>query len=307
MDTVDNSENVIDPDAVDRASVVKLAAEHGLTLDPESLRRNDFGLDFLVVHATADDGVGWILRIPRSRRVMPLAAVEGRVLELLKSRVSFDFPDWRIHSDRLIAYPALPGTPGLEITADGTTEWFVDVNDPVFAASLGDVLAELHSVPPELAVDAGIPLFSPVEVRARWLDEIDVVAAEFTISAELLDSWDEWLNDASFWPEHSVLTHGEVYPGHTMVSDSAITGLIDWTTAEVGDPARDLSVQQSLASPESFEITLEHYHRGGGRTWPRFIEHCRRLNSTDALTFAQFALETGDVRHKQTAAEMLNP
>lgn len=307
MDTVDNSGQELDPDAIDRASVVKLAAEHGLTLDPESLRRNDIGLDFLVVHAADSEGVAWILRIPRSHRVMPRASVEGRVLKLLTRRVSFDVPDWRIHTNRLIAYPALPGTPGLELGADGETNWFVDVNDPVFAASLGKVLAELHSVPPELAVDAGIPLFNPVEVRARWLDEIDVVAAEFTISAELLDSWDEWLNDASFWPEHSVLTHGEVYPGHTMVSDNAITGLIDWTTAEVGDPARDLSVQQSLASPESFEITLEHYHRGGGRTWPRFIEHCRRLNSTDALTFAQFALETGDVRHKQTAAEMLNP
>lgn len=291
----------------DNPAILALAAAHGLELVRESLRRNDIGLDFLVVHADSVDGDPWILRIPRHPSVMERAAVEGRVLELLRTRVNFAVPDWRIHTERLIAYPPLPGYPGLELSDDGTPEWFVDVDDPMFAGTLGDVLAQLHQVPVSLTLDTGVAVLDPVEVRARWLDDIDVVTAEFPVAASLLDKWDAWLSDRSYWPEHSVLTHGEVYPGHTLVSEGAITGLIDWTTAEVGDPARDLAVQQSLASPESFELTLEHYRRGGGRTWPRIVEHCQLLHSTDALTYALYALETHDPVHRRAAAELLNP
>lgn len=288
-------------------AVLALATEHGLHLDPTTVRHNEIGLDFLVVHANTVDGDPWILRIPRSPGVMDRVAVEGRILQLLKPRVSFAVPDWQIYTRQLIAYPSLPGTPGLELAADGTPDWFVDVNDPVFAGTLGDVLAELHNLPPELAIDTGVPIHGPDEVRSHWLDDIDIVAAEFPIATSLLDRWDEWLSNPTYWPEHSVLTHGEVYPGHTMVTDGAITGLIDWTTVEIGDPARDLAVQQSLATKESFAITLEHYQRGGGRVWPRIEEHCHILNSTDALTYALYALETGDPEHRRSAAELLNP
>lgn len=59
--------------------------------------------------------------------------------------------------------------------------------------------------------------------------------------------WDDALqsNEESYWPQHSVLTHGKVYAGHTRAAEERITGILDWTTAAVGDPATDLIFHQT--------------------------------------------------------------
>ena len=55
-------------------------------------------------------------------------------------------PDWRISSPELIAYPLLPGTPGLSEETDGSVTWHVDIASPAYAASLGEVVAQLHAI-----------------------------------------------------------------------------------------------------------------------------------------------------------------
>jgi aminoglycoside phosphotransferase (APT) family kinase protein len=37
------------------------------------------------------------------------------------------------------------------------------------------------------------------------------------------------------------LIHGDPGPGHILVQEGAVTGIIDWTDAHLGDPALDLS------------------------------------------------------------------
>jgi aminoglycoside phosphotransferase (APT) family kinase protein len=37
------------------------------------------------------------------------------------------------------------------------------------------------------------------------------------------------------------LIHGDLGPGHILVQDGAVTGIIDWTDSHLGDPALDLS------------------------------------------------------------------
>lgn len=289
------------------AAILNLARAHGLALNPESFRIIEMGLDFRVVLADTPDGQGWALRIPRRPAVMEQSQVEGEVLKLVAPHLSASLPDWRIHSGTLIAYPSLPGVPGLELDEEGKPAWAVDPATADYSLSLAELLAQLHHIDSDEAAETGVPVHTPEQARQEWRDRINQVAAEFTIAGHLRDRWEAWLAEDSYWPEHSVLTHGEIYPGHTLVREGRISGVLDWTTAAVTDPAKDFLFHQATATPEAFELTLNRYRELGGRTWPRLAEHCAEMFSANALGYGSYALTTGDPAHREAAAAGLNP
>lgn len=291
----------------DRSAILSLAARHDLDLDPEDLRVIEAGLDFRVAIGRAADGQRWVLRMPRRPDVLDRAEVEGRLLELVAPRLSIAVPDWRIRSAELIAYPLLPGEPGLTLAEDGTPQWHVDVSSTTYSAMLGQVIAQLHAIDVEEARATGVEVRSPQESRQQWRDDIARVADAFEVSPALLERWTAWVDENSYWPGHSVLTHGEIYPAHTLVEGERLTAVLDWTTAGVGDPARDLTFQQAGTPPEAFATLLEHYEAGGGRTWPRLAEHCAEMFAASPIAYGVFVLETGDETHRAAAEAGLNP
>lgn len=294
-------------DITHSSDILHLAAAHDLDLDAGSLRGNEMGLDFRVVLARTTTGEDWVLRIPRRPDVLARAAVEGRVLRLITPRLSVAVPDWRIHTEELIAYPQLPGEPGLELEMDGTPVWRVDVSSQPFAQSLGDLLAELHAVDRDEAAAAGVEAHTPDELRRMWRDDIQRVTQGFTVAGRLLDRWEAWLDDQSYWPGHTVFTHGEIYPAHTLIRAGRISAVLDWTTAAVSDPARDFLFHQHSATPGAFRATVDRYVEGGGRSWPRLAEHCAEMFSASPVAYGLFALDTGDESHLEAAAAQLNP
>ena len=289
------------------ATIRDLSATHGLELDESSIEVNEMGLDFRVAIVRTVQGERWVLRIPRRRDVMNRAEVEGRLLRMVAPHLSAAVPEWRIHTPELIAYPILPGVPGLELDDQGEPEWRVDVSASSFATSLGDFLSQLHAVDIDDARATGIETRSPSEVRDSWRADIETVAANFEIADHLRTRWDVWLQDDSYWPEFSVLTHGEIYPGHTLVVDNAITAVLDWTTASVSDPAKDFMFHQATASAEAFNFTVRRYIERGGRVWPRLADHCAEMFSASPVNYGIYALATGEKEHREAAAAQLNP
>ncbi|MGY5766337.1 macrolide 2'-phosphotransferase [Brachybacterium sp. DNPG3] len=284
-----------------------LAAEHGLHLEPSSLRFEEMGLDFRIAFARDADGRDWVLRIPRRPDASERAEVEARLLAFIGPRLDVAVPDWRIRSDRLIAYPLLPGEPGLTVGADGGVSWRVDMASAEYARSLAEVLAQLHALDADMAAATGIPRRGAAEERERRRSDLERVASAFEISPALRESWEAWLADDGLWPELAVPTHGEVYPAHTLVEGGRITAVIDWTTAAVGDPARDLQFHCASAPEESFTALLEHYRELGGEPGDRIVDRCRALFSASPLEYGLYALETGDPAHREAAAAALNP
>lgn len=293
------------PDDLD--DLLALAGTHGLDLEGSSLRTEEMGLDFRVAIARARDGRDWVMRIPRRADVLSRADIEGKVLDLVAPQLDVAVPDWRISSPELIAYPLLPGTPGLSVETDGSVTWHVDIASPAYAASLGEVVAQLHAIDAAEAAATGIEVRSPAQEREDWQRDLGRVSAEFEISPALWGRWTAWIAEDSYWPQHSVLTHGEIYPAHTLVEGERISALLDWTTAAIGDPARDLMFHQVSAPPEIFERALEAYVAGGGRIWPRLAEHCTEMFSAAPVAYGLFALETGEAEHRAAAAAVLNP
>lgn len=293
--------------AADATAITRLAAEHNLDVDPETITVNELGLDFRVAIVDAVDGQRWVLRIPRRAEVMTRANIEGRVLQRIAPHLPVAVPDWRIHTDGLIAYPILPGAPGLTLQPDGTPVWHFDEHSPVFSDSLGTMLAQLHSIAPETVAATGITRLTPSEHRESIRENIVRVASEFSIAPSLQDRWLNWLADDSYWPNRSVLTHGEIYPAHLLLDCEQILSVLDWTTAPLGDPAQDFAFHRASVSDAAFTETVRRYVVAGGEAGPRFAEHCTELFSLSPLTYALFALTTEDPEHHAAASAQLNP
>ncbi|CAM5345123.1 Macrolide phosphotransferase OS=Streptomyces griseomycini OX=66895 GN=FHS37_007462 PE=3 SV=1 [Streptomyces griseomycini] len=159
--------------------VIALAAAHGPRLSAQSATVNEAGLDYRVVMASDATGQRWVLRIPRRVDVSEGMAAETRVLDLVAPVLAEDgvaVPDWQIRSPELIAYPALPGAPGLTLTDTGEPDWHMDPASPDYAERLGRLLARLHSITPEQAEAAGVEVRTPAQVRQAWQDDIARVA-----------------------------------------------------------------------------------------------------------------------------------
>lgn len=295
------------PSPDDLEQLLALAADHGLDLAGDSLRTEEIGLDFRVAFARDREHRQWVLRIPRRADVLPRAAIEGRLLTALAPHLDVAIPDWRISTERLIAYPLLPGAPGLTVRADGEVDWHVDMASREYARDLGTFLAQLHAVDVEQAAATGIPVRSPEQVRERWRSDLARVAEAFEIAPALRERWEAWLAEDSYWSPQSVLTHGEVYPGHTLVDGDRLSAVLDWTTAAVDDPARDLMFHRASAPPAAFEETLAAYAEGGGSVHPRLGEHSAEMYSASPLALGLYALETGEPAYREAAAAALDP
>lgn len=289
--------------------VLALARAHGLELGPASLRIHEAGLDYRVAIGRAADGAAWVLRIPRRPDVSAKIGAEAAILDLVRPALSVAVPDWRIQTAALLAYPLLPGEPGLIVDGEtGALHWRLDMTSRRYAIAFGQLLAELHRIDLADACAAGIERETPAEVRARWRADIAAVQAEFAIAGHLQQRWSAWLDDDSYWPTWSVFTHGELYPAHVLVdADDAITGVLDWTTAKVSDPARDFVYQHAMTSPEIFALSVDSYVQAGGRVWPRLAEHCAELWTAAPVAYGLYAILTGDPTHRAAAAAQLNP
>ena len=296
-----------DPMTPSPEEITTLAARHGLELDPARVHLNESGLDYRVAYARDATGTDWVLRIPRRADLATGAQAEALLLDLVRDRISPAVPQWRVHTEDLIAYPLLPGQPGLAID-DGEVTWHVDVASQPFAQAYGHLVGQLHQVPREEVAAAGLPTPTIAEVRDARAADLARVAEAFTIAPGLRERWENWLADGSGWPEHTVFTHGELYHAHLLVSDEAtITGVLDWTTAGIGDPAKDLMFQAGQAPPEAFATFLAAYAEAGGQTWPGLAAHCAELLAFGPVDYGSFALQTGRPEHRAAAQAQLDP
>lgn len=287
------------------ARVVALAARHGLAVEADALRLEEAGLDYRVAFARAADGVDWVLRIPRRPDAAAKRVAERRILELVAPRLSVAVPRWQVCTEELIAYRRLPGAPGLTLDARGEPVWHVEPSSAALAAALGRLIAELQSIDLDDARRAGVPARTVGEVRARWRRDLERVGAELEIAPALRARWEAWLSDDALWPEPAAFSHGELYAAHVLVDASVhIVGVLDWTTAEVGDPAIDFTYQHMMGSA-AFEATVAAYLEAGGREHPHLAARCEALAAAAPLAYARFALESGDPQHRARAAAQL--
>ncbi|MCO1338253.1 hypothetical protein BJH93_04990 [Kocuria polaris] len=291
----------------DNDTLVHLASHHGLTMGPDAMRVIEAGLDYQVAIATDHAGQEWVLRVPRRADVSAKIADEHRILDFARPRLSVAIPDWRIATEELIAYPLLPGEPGMTLDEVGAPVMHFDAGAPAYLRSFGRLLAELHTADVQQAREAGIVVETSEIVRSAWRDRLDAAVAEFDVPAGARERWGRWIDDDSMWSDAMRFSHGELYPAHLLLGDDAgILAVLDWTTAKVTDPTVDFALQQSLSTPEDFGIVLDAYREAGGVVPDRLAERGAALLGASALAYVEFALLTGENEHREAAQSFLD-
>ncbi|HBD2344801.1 TPA: macrolide 2'-phosphotransferase [Escherichia coli] len=271
----------------DTPQLYALAARHGLKLHGP-LTVNELGLDYRIVIATVDDGRRW-------------------VLAMLKNRLPFAVPDWRVANAELVAYPMLEDSTAMVIQPGSSTpDWVVPQDSEVFAESFATALAALHAVPISAAVDAGMLIRTPTQARQKVADDVDRVRREFVVNDKRLHRWQRWLDDDSSWPDFSVVVHGDLYVGHVLIDNTErVSGMIDWSEARVDDPAIDMAAHLMVFGEEGLAKLLLTYEAAGGRVWPRLAHHIAERLAFGAVTYALFALDSGNEEYLAAAKAQL--
>lgn len=155
---------------------------------------------------------------------------EARLLRLVETISPLPVPAIVDAGRGCLVYRALPGVPLLSLA-----------DRPEVAAQLGGFLAALHAVPPgqmaELVeTDDTPPAEWLAEAVELWPDLAAHVPAPHRAAVE------EFLAAAPPEPEAAlVFSHQDLGSEHILIDpdSGAITGVIDWTDAAIGDPARD--------------------------------------------------------------------
>ena len=252
--------------------IQKLAERHGLILS-DQMNFNEMGIDFKVGFATDADENQWLLRIPRRPDLGDQIEKEKRILQLVSQYLSVQIPDWKVATQELVAYPLLKGKPVL--TFDAVTYeifWNMNMDNPNYIPSLARVLVQLHSIPREDVAHNGLKIVTPDNLRVEILERLHLVKSELGISNELEARCRKWLDNDSLWPNFTKFIHGDLYAGHVLtLEDGQVSGIIDWSTAQISDIAMDFSghvIERAAAAP---------------------------------LAYGQFAIETKDDRHIEGA------
>lgn len=293
-----------------KKETVLIASKYGVSLVEESMTVESMGLDFQIVFADDIEGQEWVCRLPRREDVFDKIKKEKDSLNFIsKHQAAFQVPVWEVANDDIILYKKLEGVPAVTFDPDTKeTDWVFDSESvpDVYLDSLGQALAALHTLPLDDAEQTGFKLQTASQIRHSMKKRMDSIKDDYEINEELWQRWQTWVNSDATWPDKTTLIHGDLFPGHTLIdSDNRVTGMIDWTEAEVSDPSTDFTSIYMLFGEGALHRLIDSYKNTGGYVWPQMKEHVIERLATQALTIAEFARISGLKEYREMAQEML--
>ena len=212
-------------------------------LDVRSVTPIPEGWDSFVLEINRD----LIFRFPRHPQAEEKYEMEKLLLAELSSVLSVKVPniefDCRVEGHefgRFIGYQKIIGEPLSKNRLNPP-------NDELLSNQLTEVLSQTHRFPVSKAVMAHVPLFS----AAEWRDEYRQLYRSIQDNAfEMLPEssrrytaavWENYLEDDANFEFDPVVVHRDLGREHILCDHerSAVTGIIDWADAAIGDPAID--------------------------------------------------------------------
>lgn len=112
------------------------------------------------------------------------------------------------------------------------------------ASSIGEALAALHSLPPSVVRDEGLPVRTAAQVRDDAVRLVDRAEATHHLPATLAARWRRALGTERLWQFDSAVILGGAGAASFVFEDTDgaphVTGMLHWHGLSIGDPATDL-------------------------------------------------------------------
>ena len=172
----------------------------------------------------------WIERSPRRPEVAPRLRAECGLLPWLAERLPLPVPlPVVLGEDPLVVGHRLVPGEGSEHLDDAQ------------GAAFGRFLRALHDADAEEAVRRGVLAREAAEEERRATLGRMRGGVLLELPADLQDRAGALLDRLQADPPRTTLVHGDLGPPHLLLDQGRAAGVIDWSDAHVGDPARDLS------------------------------------------------------------------
>lgn len=136
---------------------------------------------------------------------------------------------------------------------------FSDLNDSdkqALAVELTEAISALHSLPTRLITSEGLPSAGSDEVRNSARKVINRVRDAGLLPVSIEERWNLMLDDNSLWDFKPTVIHGNLEEEHILLDGSALSGILEWSSLQVGDPAQDMAW---LSSYPFWDQVLEAY------------------------------------------------
>ncbi len=264
----------------DRALIATLAPE----LDVQTVRRDNGQFNDVLIVNNA-----WVFRFPKSPAALSSMPGEVAILRALAGRLPLPTPEPCyvnfIGPRPGFGYALLPGAPL-------SREWLATAPEPVrdqIAQRLGEFLRALHTLPPDLF--DGQPLQDVIGQWAELHDKIRDHLFPFMRSDardEVAGRFEVFLAAGqSTWTP--VPRHGDFGSGNFLydAEAGAVSGVIDFGSAGLGDPAVDIAALSTLGQP-ILNRALVAYPEAAG-----YLDRAAFYRSTFALQQAWYGLRDG--------------
>lgn len=285
------------------------AREAGLDLDPDSALLDIIGWDFRVLHGTDSAGRHWIVRAPKRQDMAKRVQSENNLLSLVRNSFPADIPDWVVYTDKIVAYPRLPGEPAAnEDIRTRVFVWRINQSEPPerYIETLAACITSIQGTDIDKAAVTGIPVTAAADLRSRLGTKLSRAIDEIGVHESWRVRCRKWIDADELWPTQTALVHGDIHPGHTLVDETgAIVGLIDWTDAEVGDPALEFIGACRRFDSAMLDRLLAAYERQGGITWKGLRRHIDESIAFAPMFTGLYALDFDQPTYVQVARDVL--
>jgi aminoglycoside phosphotransferase (APT) family kinase protein len=197
-----------------------------------------------------------IVRFRKDRDEAAPATAEARLLAAVRAISPVPVPEVVFADARCLAYWRLPGVPLLDVPGAQRAS-----RAGAIAATLGDLLAALHSAPVERMAELVETDDTPAEHWRR--DAARAYAAVATeVPAIHRRPIERFVEAAPPDRAHArAFTHSDLGIEHVLVDPSAwtVTGVIDWSDAAIADPAYDFGLVLRDLGPAALDAAIGAY------------------------------------------------
>jgi aminoglycoside 2''-phosphotransferase len=233
-----------------------------------------------------------VFRFAKNDGYAQILNLELDILDLIRPRINLPVPTPVYRGPGSVVYPLLHGKALLRETLLGMDTTAREQA----AAQLGTFMHKLHTTPID-GLDWQLPKTLAPVTRKKWVDIRSRV--EEKIYPLLLNNQISWaetlfdhaLNDPQAFDYTPTLIHADLAPYHILFDEQkgAISGVLDFGVAGIGDPALDIGTL-IRSYGESFVAQLDPYYPGLEALLPRARFYAQAIE----LQWVLLGVETGD-------------